>query len=89
MVTNTAHANVYRMPKLRSSVPERVSVKSHLGLAKPPQCDWQAQLFNDWATMWEFPKIRGPLFWGPYNKDPTIEGTILGSPYFQKLPCSA
>ena len=23
---------------------------------------------------------RGTLFWGPYNKDPTIEGTILGSP---------
>ena len=21
---------------------------------------------------WEFPKIRGTLFWGPYNKDPTI-----------------
>ena len=21
--------------------------------------------------MWEFPKIRGTLFWGPYNKDPT------------------
>ena len=23
-------------------------------------------------AMWEFPKIRGTLFWGPYNKDPTI-----------------
>ena len=22
--------------------------------------------------MWEFPKIRGTLFWGPYNKDPII-----------------
>ena len=22
--------------------------------------------------------IRGTLHWGPYNKDPTIEGTILG-----------
>ena len=31
---------------------------------------------------WEFPKIRGTLFWGPYNKDPTIWGTILGSPIF-------
>ena len=30
----------------------------------------------------EFPKIRGALFWGPYNKDPTISGTILGSPIF-------
>ena len=25
---------------------------------------------------WEFPKIRGTLFWGPYNKDPTTYGTI-------------
>ena len=22
--------------------------------------------------VWEFPKIRCTLFWGPYNKDPTI-----------------
>ena len=32
--------------------------------------------------MWEFPKIRVTLFWGPYNKDPAIPGTILGSPIF-------
>ena len=24
----------------------------------------------------------GYLIWGPYNKDPTIKGTILGSPIF-------
>ena len=30
----------------------------------------------------EFPKIRATLFWGPYNEDPTIWGTILGSPIF-------
>ena len=24
------------------------------------------------VLIWEFPKIRGTLFWGPYNKDPTI-----------------
>ena len=22
------------------------------------------------------------LFWGPYNKDPTIKGTVVGSPMF-------
>ena len=22
--------------------------------------------------IWEFPKLGGTLFWGPYNKDPTI-----------------
>ena len=31
---------------------------------------------------WEFPKIGGTLFWGPYNKDPTIHGPKLGSPIF-------
>ena len=31
---------------------------------------------------WEFPKIRGTLFWGPYHKDPTIWATILGTPIF-------
>ena len=24
------------------------------------------------AVIWEFPKIRGTFFWGPYTKDPTI-----------------
>ena len=24
------------------------------------------------AAIWEFPKIRGTAFGGPYNKDPTI-----------------
>ena len=32
--------------------------------------------------IWEFPKIRGTLIWGPYNEDPTIWGTIFGSPIF-------
>ena len=22
--------------------------------------------------IWEFPKIRGTLFWGPYNRNPAI-----------------
>ena len=26
--------------------------------------------------------MRGTLFWGPYNKDPTMQGYILGSPVF-------
>ena len=30
----------------------------------------------------EFAKMRGTLFWGPYNKDPAISGTILGSSIF-------
>ena len=35
-----------------------------------------------------FPKIRGTLFGGLNNKDYSILGSILGSPYFGKLPCS-
>ena len=23
------------------------------------------------VKIWEFPEIRGTIFWGPYNKDPT------------------
>ena len=23
-------------------------------------------------SIWEFPKIRGTFFWGPYKKDPSI-----------------
>ena len=40
---------------------------------------------DGWAEqqlIWEFPKIRGTLFWGPYNKDPIFQGTILGSQIF-------
>ena len=29
-------------------------------------------------SKWEFPKIRGTLFWGPYNKDPTMRVKVLG-----------
>ena len=32
-----------------------------------------------------FPKL-GVTFWGPNNKDYSIWGSMLGSPYFGKLP---
>ena len=32
------------------------------------------------TASWEFPKIRGTLFWGSYNKD------YSKVPYFRKLP---
>ena len=25
-----------------------------------------------WTHKWEFSKISGTVFWGPYNKDPPI-----------------
>ena len=33
-----------------------------------------------------FPKIRGYPFGGPHKKDHNILGSILGSPFFGKLP---
>ena len=33
-----------------------------------------------------FPKLGGLPFLGPHNKDYNIFGSILGSPYFGKLP---
>ena len=37
--------------------------------------------------IWEFPKIRGTLLWGPYTKDPTINfGYYIRVPYVRKLP---
>ena len=36
----------------------------------------------------EFPKMRGTLFWGPYNKDPSISGTMLGSPISETPVCA-
>ena len=41
------------------------------------------------GAIWGFPKIRGTLFGGPYNKGYSILGSILGSPYFGKLPYAA
>ena len=28
--------------------------------------------FKLFGLIWEFPKTRGTVFWGPYSKDPTI-----------------
>ena len=36
--------------------------------------------------IWEFPKIRGTLIWGPYNQDTTSYiGNVLGSPIFGNI----
>ena len=38
---------------------------------------------HEGGLIWDFPTIRGTLFWGPYNQDPIIwGGTIFGSPIF-------
>ena len=53
-----------------------------LSIAKSPS----PRLFAQLRDIWEFPKIRGTFSEGPYNKDYSILGSILGSPYSGKLP---
>ena len=43
----------------KASNPESGSQSSRLGV-------------GSLGLIWEFPKIRGALSWGPYNKDPTF-----------------
>ena len=43
-----------------------------------------AHLVGIWQ--WGFPNIRGTFLGGPYNKNYSILGSKLGSPYFGKLP---
>ena len=38
------------------------------------------------AGKWGFPKIMGTFFGGPHFQDYNILGSMLGSPYFGKLP---
>ena len=38
------------------------------------------------TPIWRSPKIRGTLLGVPINKDSSILGSLLGSPYFGKLP---
>ena len=45
----------------------------------------ESSTVHSWT--WEFPKIRG-TFWGHYNKDPPIYGTILGSNIFRNSQVS-
>ena len=32
------------------------------------------------SEIWEFPKLRGTLFWGPFKKNPTKKDTISETP---------
>ena len=41
---------------------------------------------GNYCTIWGFPNIRGTFFGGPHNKDYSIWGSTLGSPYFGKQP---
>ena len=61
-------------PKNNPLHTEALQHSKHPKCTKPPK--------GPKILIWEFPKIRGTLSWGPYNKDPTIWDTILGSPIF-------
>ena len=46
------------------------------------------RVVKGYIGVYRFPKIRGTLVGGPYNKDHSIWGAILGFPYVGKLPSS-
>ena len=48
---------------------------------EPQSIQAPSQKFR-YPLIWEFPKIGGTLFCWPFYKDPTLWGTILGSPTF-------
>ena len=48
-----------------SGVLRTLGLAPRWGLAQVPAA-WKP------PPKWDFPKIRGALFWGPYKKDPTI-----------------
>ena len=43
-----------------------------LPLGPPRRKPYRTRHRPDLESIWEFPTIRGTLFWGPYNKDPII-----------------
>ena len=51
-------------------------LRGRLCISCEPPCNFCRSI----QCILEFPKIKGTLFWGPYNKDHTIWGTRLGSP---------
>ena len=56
--------------------------------ARPPLSPERGAVMSTWNAKWGLPKILGTFFGGPHNKDYSILGSILGSPYFGKLPSS-
>ena len=46
---------------------QRIKVKLRGNITRT---DWLMRVPG--CAMWEFPKSRGTLCWGPYNNDPTI-----------------
>ena len=64
--TKTLFKNI-KAPICTSSTPTSLRVLSE-GIAYGPA---RRSHGVSSESLWEFPKIRGTLFWGPDNKDPT------------------
>ena len=85
-------------PKTASNSPRKEHSKANTECLRFEEASPRLCLrISDCFLKWDFPKIRGTLSWGPYNKDPTIKGTVSGSPIFGnpqmcvlllKAPCS-
>ena len=55
-----------------------ISTKGHVVARMLPEHDESPSSIDSnccyFGEIWDFPKNTGTLFWGPYGKDPTIEG---------------
>ena len=69
-----------RSPIVSATKPQRSEEVVHDAVC------WVLDLASQGFETWGFPKIRGTILGGPNNKDYSILGCILGSPYFGKLP---
>ena len=71
--TRVTPVNEYRSPPLKTTLqalsawPGTTSIVGSSRGLKSFELGFRAKVSN-----WEFPKVRGTLFGGPYNKDPTI-----------------
>ena len=59
------------LKRLETSTLQRLNSKN-LKLLRPESLKAKPDVPLRPKEKWEFPKIRGTLFWGPYNRDPAI-----------------
>ena len=57
-----------------------------LEITRPFEGVLRTGIVQTMVYIWEILEIRGTFLGGPHKKDKSILGSILGSPYFGKLP---
>ena len=67
-----ANYRLFRIAILRLGDGNRGKLKKHLAWGVVSSFEGFRHVQLDSWDIREFPKIRGTVFWGPYNKDPTI-----------------